>query len=40
MMATVANGEHVPCPGVIRNAPFSVADIAFSTDLFMMPLAG
>jgi hypothetical protein len=40
MTATVANGERVPCPGVIRNAPFSVADTSFSTDLFVMPLAG
>jgi hypothetical protein len=39
MTATVANGERVPCPGVIRNAPFSVADTAFSIDLFVMPLA-
>ena len=40
MTATVANGERVACPGVIQNAPFSIADTMFHTDLFVMPLAG
>ncbi|XP_021311923.1 uncharacterized protein LOC110433726 [Sorghum bicolor] len=40
LTATVANGERVACPGVIRNAPFSINGTAFSTDLFVMPLAG
>ena len=40
MTATVANGERVACPGVIRNALFSIDDTAFNTDLFVMPLAG
>jgi len=40
MTATVANGERVACPGVIRNALFSIDNTAFNTDLFVMPLAG
>ena len=40
MTATVANGERVACPGVIQNAPFSIADTMFHTDLFVMPLTG
>ena len=40
LTATVANGERVACPGVIRNAPFSINGTAFHTDLFVMPLAG
>jgi len=40
MTATVANGERVACPGVIQNAPFTIADTTFHTDLFVMPLAG
>ena len=40
MTATVANGEWVACPGVIRHAPFSIDATSFATDLFVMPLAG
>ena len=40
LTATVANGERVACPGVIRNAPFSINGTAFHTDLFVMPPAG
>jgi len=40
LTATVANGEKVPCPGVIRHAPLVVDNIAFCVDLFVMPLAG
>jgi hypothetical protein len=40
LTAMVANGEKVPCPGVIRHAPLMIHDIAFAVDLFVMPLAG
>jgi len=40
LTAMVANGEKVPCPGVIRHAPLVIHDIAFAVDLFVMPLAG
>lgn len=40
LTATVANGEKVPCPGVIRHAPLVVNNIDFCVDLFVMPLAG
>jgi hypothetical protein len=40
LTATVANGERVPCPGVIRRAPLSINDCTFAVDLFVMPLAG
>lgn len=39
-MATVANGERVSCPGVLRQAPFVIGDDLFHADLFVMPLAG
>ena len=40
MQVTVANGDHVPCPGVYRGAPFSINGEAFSTDFYTFPLAG
>jgi hypothetical protein len=40
LTATVANGERVLCPGVIRGAPISIAGEEFAVDLFVMPLAG
>ena len=40
LTAIVANGEKVPCPGVIRHAPIVIHDAAFTVDLFVMPLAG
>ncbi|XP_066340433.1 uncharacterized protein [Miscanthus floridulus] len=40
MKVTVANGERVPCPGVYRAVPFSIASEPFSTDFFALPLAG
>ncbi|XP_066338026.1 uncharacterized protein [Miscanthus floridulus] len=40
LTATVANGERVSCPGVIRQAPLSIDDSTFRVDLFVMPLAG
>jgi hypothetical protein len=40
LTATVANGEKVPCPGVLRRAPLTIDDLGFAVDLFVMPLAG
>ncbi|XP_066375064.1 uncharacterized protein [Miscanthus floridulus] len=40
MTAIVANGERVACPGVIRDAAFTINGSTFHTDLFVMPLAG
>jgi len=40
LTATVANGERVSCPGVIRQAPITIGEDVFRADLFMMPLAG
>jgi hypothetical protein len=36
---TVANGEHVRCLGILRQAAFSIDGEAFHTDLFVQPLA-
>ncbi|WVZ80867.1 hypothetical protein U9M48_028309 [Paspalum notatum var. saurae] len=38
--ATVANGERVSCPGVLRQAPVIIDGMMFGVDLFVMPLAG
>jgi hypothetical protein len=40
LTATVANGERIRCPGVIRQAPISIAGERFLVDLYVMPLAG
>jgi hypothetical protein len=40
LTAMVANGEKVPCPGVIKNAPLAIHNSVFAVDLFVMPLAG
>jgi hypothetical protein len=40
LTATVANGERILCPGVIRQAPLIIAGEKFLVDLFVMPLAG
>jgi hypothetical protein len=40
MTATMANGERITCPGVLHHVTFSVQGDVFSTDLFVMPLAG
>ena len=40
MTATVANGERVACPGVLPRVAFSIHGEIFTTDLFVMPLAG
>lgn len=40
MTATVANGEKVACPGVIRQAVLSIDGSLFTVDLFVIPLAG
>jgi hypothetical protein len=36
---TVANGEHVHCLGILRQAAFSIDGEAFHKDLFVQPLA-
>jgi hypothetical protein len=40
LTATMANGERIICPGVIRDAPIRVHGDTFHVDLFVMPLAG
>jgi hypothetical protein len=40
LTATVANGEHILCPGVIRQALIIIAAERFLVDLFVMPLTG
>jgi hypothetical protein len=40
LTATVANGERILCPEVIRQAPIIIAAERFLVDLFVMPLAG
>jgi hypothetical protein len=40
LTATVANGERVSCPGILRHAPVIIDGMAFCVDLFVMPLAG
>ena len=40
LTATVANGEKVACPGVLRHAPISIEGMTFDVDLYVMPLAG
>ena len=40
LTATVANGERVSCPGVIRQAPILIDGMEFRVDPFVMPLAG
>jgi len=40
LTATVANGEKVACPGVLRQAPVTINGKEFCVDLFVMPLAG
>lgn len=40
LTATVANGEKVSCPGVLRRAPITIQGMAFDVDLYVMPLAG
>jgi hypothetical protein len=40
LTATVANGERVACPGVLRQAPVIINDMEFHVDLYVMPLAG
>nr|CAB3453399.1 unnamed protein product [Digitaria exilis] len=37
---TVVNGDRVPCTGLYRGAPFSIAGEAFTADFFALPLAG
>ena len=40
LTATVANGERITCPGVIRQAPLLIDGEEFCVDLYVMPLAG
>jgi hypothetical protein len=40
LTATVANGERISCPDVLRQAPISIAGEDFHVDLYVMPLAG
>lgn len=40
LIATVANGEKVTCPGVLRQAPITIDNNEFRVNLFVMPLAG
>jgi predicted aspartyl protease len=40
LTATVANGEKLQCPGVLRQAPITIDREAFRVDLFVLPLAG
>ena len=40
LRALVANGEKVPCPGVIRHALIVIHNSASVVDLFVMTLAG
>jgi hypothetical protein len=40
LTATVANDDRISCPGVLRQAPISIAGEEFRVDLYIMPLAG
>jgi hypothetical protein len=40
LTSTVANGERVACPGVLRQAPLTIEELQFGVDLYIMPLAG
>jgi hypothetical protein len=40
LTATVANGERMACPGVLRQAPVIINGMEFHVDLYVMPLAG
>jgi hypothetical protein len=39
LTATIANGERVACPGVLRQAAISIEGMTFDIDLYVMPLA-
>ena len=40
LTATVANGERISCPGVLRQAPIVIDGEEFCVDLYVLPLAG
>jgi hypothetical protein len=40
LTATVANGERISCPGILRQAPVVIDGLEFRVDLYVMPLAG
>jgi hypothetical protein len=39
LTATVANGERIACPGVLRQASIIIDSRSFAVDLYIMPLA-
>jgi hypothetical protein len=40
LSSTVANDERIACPGVLRQAPITIACEDFCVDLYVMPLVG
>jgi hypothetical protein len=40
LTTTVANGERIACPSILRQAPITIAGEDFCVDLYVMPLAG
>ncbi|WVZ53447.1 hypothetical protein U9M48_004387 [Paspalum notatum var. saurae] len=40
MRVAVANGKHLPCVGVLQEATFTIHSAPFTTDIFILPLAG
>jgi hypothetical protein len=40
LTTTVANGERISCPGVLRQASVVIDGLEFRVDLYVMPLAG
>jgi len=36
----VTNDEWITCPGILRQAAFTIQGAPFITDLFVMPMAG
>jgi len=40
LAVTVANGDRVRCPGVFRNAAFSIDGEPFRADVYVLPLGG
>lgn len=40
LSVTVANGERVPCIGMLRHAAFTIEQQHFITDFFILPPAG
>lgn len=40
LAVTVANGDHVSCPGVFRDALFAIQGEPFHTDVYVLTLGG